>query len=267
MTQKIRKSSSNSESGETAWFAQSGPYDDVVLSTRVRLVRNLADFPFPSKMVTDDFNRINSLVYDAFQPDENFHFLDFAELSEPGKEILRDKNILKDKACSAVLLDYKDESLACLVNESDHLKLSAFIAGLDCEKAMEKIYKLDEELQKALETACAWDFVSKMKDGINTPVREKGRGLSEGQAQRIAIARAILRDAPVLLLDEATSALDVATERRVLKNLMEKRPNRTCIVTTHRPSVLHLCERVYLIEKKHVRQLSQEESARMAIDF
>ncbi|MBR6156179.1 MAG: ABC transporter ATP-binding protein [Lachnospiraceae bacterium] len=125
----------------------------------------------------------------------------------------------------------------------------------------------DEELQKALETACAWDFVSKMKDGINTPVREKGRGLSEGQAQRIAIARAILRDAPVLLLDEATSALDVATERRVLKNLMEKRPNRTCIVTTHRPSVLHLCERVYLIEKKHVRQLSQEESARMAIDF
>ncbi len=167
MTQKTRKSSSNSESGETAWFAQSGPYDDVVLSTRVRLVRNLADFPFPSKMVTDDFNRINSLVYDAFQPDENFHFLDFAELSEPGKEILRDKNILKDKACSAVLLDYKDESLACLVNESDHLKLSAFIAGLDCEKAMEKIYKLDEELQKKLQFAASIDFgylTSRIKD-------------------------------------------------------------------------------------------------------
>ena len=125
----------------------------------------------------------------------------------------------------------------------------------------------EEEMQKALETACAWEFVSKMKDGMNTAVREKGRGLSEGQAQRIAIARAVLRDAPVLLLDEATSALDVATERRVLKNLMERRPNRTCIVTTHRPSVIHLCERVYLIRQKNVRQLSAEESARMAMDF
>ncbi|MBR3357483.1 MAG: ABC transporter ATP-binding protein [Solobacterium sp.] len=125
----------------------------------------------------------------------------------------------------------------------------------------------EEEMQKALETACAWEFVSKMKDGMHTAVREKGRGLSEGQAQRIAIARAVLRDAPILLLDEATSALDVATERRVLKNLMEKRPNRTCIVTTHRPSVIHLCERVYLIRQKHVRQLSAEESARMAMDF
>ena len=125
----------------------------------------------------------------------------------------------------------------------------------------------EEEMRKALETACAWEFVSRMKDGIDTPVREKGRGLSEGQAQRIAIARAVLRDAPVLLLDEATSALDVATERRVLKNLMEKRPNRTCIVTTHRPSVINLCERVYLIEQKHVRLLSEEEASRMAVDF
>ena len=125
----------------------------------------------------------------------------------------------------------------------------------------------EEEMQKALETACAWEFVSKMKNGMHTPVREKGRGLSEGQAQRIAIARAILRDAPVLLLDEATSALDVETERRVLKNIMEKRPNRTCIVTTHRPSVIGLCERVYLIKENHVRLLSHEESARMAIDF
>ena len=125
----------------------------------------------------------------------------------------------------------------------------------------------DEEIQKALEVACAWEFVSKMKQGIDTPVREKGRGLSEGQAQRIAIARTVLRDAPVLLLDEATSALDVATERRVLRNLMEKRPNRTCIVTTHRPSVINLCERVYLIEKKHVRLLSEEEASQMAVDF
>jgi ABC-type multidrug transport system fused ATPase/permease subunit len=125
----------------------------------------------------------------------------------------------------------------------------------------------EEEMIQALKTACAWEFVEKMKNGIDTPVREKGKGLSEGQAQRIAIARAILRDAPILLLDEATSALDVATERRVLKNIMEKKPNRTCIVTTHRPSVINLCERVYLIGSQTVRLLNEEESARMAIDF
>ena len=125
----------------------------------------------------------------------------------------------------------------------------------------------DEEIIQALKTACAWEFVEKMKNGIDTPVREKGKGLSEGQAQRIAIARAILRDAPILLLDEATSALDVVTERRVLRNIMEKKPNRTCIVTTHRPSVINLCERVYLIGDQTVRILSEEESARMAIDF
>jgi len=125
----------------------------------------------------------------------------------------------------------------------------------------------EEEMIQALKTACAWEFVEKMKNGIDTPVREKGKGLSEGQAQRIAIARAILRDAPILLLDEATSALDVATERRVLKNIMEKKPNRTCIVTTHRPSVINLCERVYLIGNQTVRVLNEEESAHMAIDF
>ena len=103
----------------------------------------------------------------------------------------------------------------------------------------------DEEIIECLKCACAWDFVKDMKEGIDSSVGEKGRGLSEGQAQRIAIARALLRDAPVLLLDEATSALDVATERRVLRNIMEKNKNRTCIVTTHRPSVLGLADRVY----------------------
>ncbi len=125
----------------------------------------------------------------------------------------------------------------------------------------------DEEIIEALKIACAWDFVSKMKDGIYSPVGEKGRGLSEGQAQRIAIARAVLRDAPILLLDEATSALDVTTERNVLKNIIQQRPNKTCIVTTHRPSVLGMCQRVYRVMDTRVRELSEEESAQMVIDF
>ena len=125
----------------------------------------------------------------------------------------------------------------------------------------------DEEIVEALKIACAWDFASKLPEGINSKVGERGRGLSEGQAQRLAIARAVLRDAPVLLLDEATSALDVATERQVLRNIVKQRPNKTCIVTTHRPTVLNLCQRVYRVMETHVTELSEEESGRMSMDF
>ena len=125
----------------------------------------------------------------------------------------------------------------------------------------------DEEIIEALKISCAWDFVEKLPDQINNSVGERGRGLSEGQAQRIAIARAVLRDAPILLMDEATSALDVATERMVLKNIVQKHPNKTCIVTTHRPSVLNLCQRVYRVMETRVTELSEEESSRMAMDF
>ncbi len=125
----------------------------------------------------------------------------------------------------------------------------------------------DEEIVEALKTACAWDFVSKMPDTIHSKVGERGRGFSEGQAQRLAIARAVLRDAPILLLDEATSALDVSTERQVLRNIVRQRPNKTCIVTTHRPSVLNLCQRVYRVMQTHVTELDEETSARMVQDF
>ncbi len=125
----------------------------------------------------------------------------------------------------------------------------------------------DEEIVDALKIACAWDFVSRLPDGINSRVGERGRGLSEGQAQRIAIARAVLLDAPILLLDEATSALDVTTERQVLRNIIQQRPNKTCIVTTHRPTVLTLCQRVYRVVEQQITELSEEESSRMAVDF
>ena len=125
----------------------------------------------------------------------------------------------------------------------------------------------DEEIIEALKIACAWDFVEKLPDTINSSVGERGRGLSEGQAQRVSIARAVLRDAPILLLDEATSALDVTTERQVLRNIIQQRPNKTCIVTTHRPSVLNMCQRVYRVMETHVTELNEEESSRMAIDF
>lgn len=125
----------------------------------------------------------------------------------------------------------------------------------------------DEEIIAALQIACAWDFVQKLPETINSKIGERGRGLSEGQAQRVAIARAVLRDAPILLLDEATSALDVTTERQVLRNIIQQKPNKTCIVTTHRPSVLNMCQRVYRVMDTQVAELSEEESSRMAMDF
>lgn len=125
----------------------------------------------------------------------------------------------------------------------------------------------EEEIKRALETACAWEFVQKMPDGIHSLLGTRGRGVSEGQAQRISIARAVLRDAPILLLDEATSALDVATERQVLRNIMHRHPNKTCIVTTHRPSVLNLCQRIYRVIDTKVTQLDEQASNQMVQDF
>lgn len=125
----------------------------------------------------------------------------------------------------------------------------------------------DEELMEALDNACALDFVSKLPAGIHQPVGEGGIGFSEGQAQRLAIARALLCRTPILFLDEATSALDVVTERKILKNLMGQAARRTCILTTHRPSVLAMCSSVYRIVDHKVTELNDSEIKNMINDF
>lgn len=125
----------------------------------------------------------------------------------------------------------------------------------------------DEALWRVLDLACAGDFVRKLPQGLDTELKEGGGSLSSGQAQRLSIARALLADAPVLLLDEATSALDVATERKVLRNVLRAESHKTVIVTTHRPSVLGICDRVYQIANRQVRTLSQEEIQEKIADF
>lgn len=110
-----------------------------------------------------------------------------------------------------------------------------------------KLSATDEEMWAALSKSCA-DFVADLPDGIDTVCGEQGGGLSEGQAQRIAIARALLRDRPVMLFDEATSALDPETERQLLKNILADK-GKTVIFITHRPAVTEYCDQVLKVDK------------------
>ena len=101
----------------------------------------------------------------------------------------------------------------------------------------------EKRLQKALRIACAESFVEELDRGADTLLGERGTGLSEGQMQRIAIARAIFSDSPILLLDEATSALDAETEKQLLENLRSM-TDKTVVIVTHRPAALSICDRV-----------------------
>ena len=110
-----------------------------------------------------------------------------------------------------------------------------------------KLDATEDEMMDVLHQSCA-DFVSQLPDGLDTQCAEKGGGLSEGQAQRIAIARALLRDRPIMLFDEATSALDPETERQLLQSILSGR-DRTVIFITHRPAVIDYCDQVLRIDK------------------
>lgn len=106
----------------------------------------------------------------------------------------------------------------------------------------------EEEMKEALKKSCA-EFVTQLPDGIDTICTEKGGGLSEGQAQRIAIARALLRNRPIMIFDESTSALDPETERQLLANILSKK-DKTIIFVTHRPAVVEYCDQTLKINKQ-----------------
>ncbi|MFW0893127.1 ABC transporter ATP-binding protein [Clostridium perfringens] len=116
-----------------------------------------------------------------------------------------------------------------------------------------------DEIIKATKKACAFDFIEELTDGFNTIIGENGLGISGGQAQRIAIARAFLRDKPILILDEATSALDPETEIKVI-NEVKNLPNKPiCIIITHRPLALGICSRILELKDNSIKEISKNE--------
>ena len=112
----------------------------------------------------------------------------------------------------------------------------------------------EEEINEAIRISCSDEFINSLPDGLETVIGERGVGLSEGQLQRLAIARSLLAKAPVMLLDEATSALDEATEKRFLENL-KKLETKTCIIVSHKKAALDICNKhVQIIDSKIVTE-------------
>ena len=148
---------------------------------------------------------------------------------------------LKDKSGKSVNLESKWRRLFACVPQGNQLmsgtvrEIVAFADKPDMQN--------DERINQALKIACADEFITELEGGIDTLLGERGTGLSEGQMQRIAIARAIYSESPILLLDEATSALDTGTEKRLLQNLRSM-TDKTVVIVTHRPAALEICDRV-----------------------
>lgn len=115
----------------------------------------------------------------------------------------------------------------------------------------------EEDLKNALEVSNCTTFIQSLPDGLDTKIGERGSGLSEGQLQRLAIARAIASNAPILILDEITSSLDRKTEAEVLKNIKNLK-NRTCIIVTHRTSISEICDREFVVENMNIKEKVKE---------
>ena len=115
----------------------------------------------------------------------------------------------------------------------------------------------EKHVWNAAEAACIREFIEEQPQGLDTVLGERGIGLSEGQAQRIAVARAILSGAPVLLLDEPTSALDSETEEKLLQNISAMK-DKTCMIVTHRPAVLSMCNKWLQLENGVCRWVEKD---------
>lgn len=157
---------------------------------------------------------------------------------------------LKTNDGREMILDERLIRLFAYVPQGNHLMsgtIREMVAFSDKEKMRDEAL-----IRRSLEIACALEFVDALAEGIDTKLGERGLGLSEGQMQRIAIARAICSGNPILILDEATSALDDETEKRLLKNL-KNMTDKTVLIVTHRAAVLDICNRHVVMSEQGIQ--------------
>lgn len=145
---------------QNPWYASDGPENDVVISTRVRLARNLANFPFTKHFRADDGERVQTLVFDAFSHAENaeeFHALPVSALDKSGVTVLMERGVFGTATGTGVVLK-SDGKISCTVNDGDHVRIASFAAGLDCNSAFADCRDFDALMQEKLQFAASYDF-------------------------------------------------------------------------------------------------------------
>lgn len=161
-----------------AWYTAQGPENDVVLSTRVRLARNLANYPFPQKFRGDDAQRVQTLVFDSFAHGENpdsYQVIPLKNLDELGEKILTERGVIESAAVKAPgtgIIMRTDGKLSCTVNDRDHLRFAAFATGLNGEAAFNTCRAVDQEIQQFLQFAASHEF-----GFLTSNVRDSGSGM------------------------------------------------------------------------------------------
>lgn len=193
-----------------------------------RLVLNKGDFALLAGISGIGKSTLTKLLLDVISPDKGEIYLKLSD----GEKVYIDKNI---------------RSLFSYVPQGNFLLSGTIrdnIAFVSSEPDEQKIIE-------SAKIACAYDFISNLPDGLDTRVGENGKGLSEGQIQRIAIARAVYSDAPIIIFDEATSALDANTEVQLLKNI-KKLKNKTCILISHKMAAKEICNKEIIIKDKKI---------------
>ena len=166
---------------------------------------------------------------------------------------------LTDTAGNTYPLSAKDRGLFAYVPQGNFLFSGTIYENLTFFSTEQDKDSLKEKIALALKTACA-EFVYELPEGLKTILSERGGGLSEGQLQRLAIARAILSNRPILLFDEATSALDNATEEQLLKNI-KSLTGKTCLIVTHRPAALAIADKVFALADGKLQHKNKNELA------
>ena len=161
-------------------------------------------------------------------------------------------SILLQGSSNQIVLSEKERGLFAYVPQGNFLFSGTIRENLTFFTDVEQT---EEDINHALSVACA-EFVFELPEGLNTKLAEGGEGLSEGQLQRLAVARAILSGRPILLLDEATSALDGETEQKLLRNIQALK-DKTCLIVTHRPAALNIANRILSVADKKITNIQQ----------